>query len=89
MSNSTSNHAYQGNCRMFVRGEYRPRQRVSQSKLVRRLGWHTVPSVEAIRRLESEAFFVSPAASVGDIEADYFSTKSFSLRLTHTGGLAP
>ena len=58
MSSSTSDEAYQGIRQMLIRGEFRPGQRVSQSRLARQLGCSTVPIVEAMRRLESEGLLV-------------------------------
>ena len=52
MSSSTFDQAYQGIRQMFVRGEFQPGQRVSQSKLARQLGCSTVPVVEAMRRCD-------------------------------------
>jgi DNA-binding transcriptional MocR family regulator len=59
MSSSTSDQAYQGIRQMFVRGEFQPGQRVSQSKLARQRACSTVPVVEAMRRLESEGLLVN------------------------------
>jgi len=58
MSTSTSERAYQGIRKMLAQGEFHPGQRVSQSKLARRLGCSTVPVVEAMRRLESDGLLV-------------------------------
>ncbi len=67
MSNSTSDNAYQGIRQMFVRGEFQPGQRVSQSKLARQLGCSTVPVVEAMRRLESEGLLVKQARKMAKV----------------------
>ncbi len=67
MSNSTFDQAYQGIRQMFVRGEFQPGQRVSQSKLARQLGCSTVPVVEAMRRLESEGLLVKQARKMAKV----------------------
>jgi DNA-binding GntR family transcriptional regulator len=67
MSSSTFDQAYQGIRQMFVRGEFQPGQRVSQSKLARQLGCSTVPVVEAMRRLESEGLLVKQARKMAKV----------------------
>ncbi len=67
MNRSTSDQAYQGIRQMFVRGEFKPGQRVSQSKLARQLGCSTVPVVEAMRRLESEGLLVKQARKMAKV----------------------
>jgi len=69
VSGSTSDQAYQGIRQMFVRGEFQPGQRVSQSKLARQLGCSTVPVVEALRRLESEGLLVKQARKMAKVRA--------------------
>lgn len=67
MSDSTSDQAYEGIRQMFVRREFQPGQRVSQSKLARQLGCSTVPVVEAMRRLESEGLLVKQARKMAKV----------------------
>lgn len=67
MSSSTFDQAYQGIRQIFVRGEFEPGQRVSQSKLARQLGCSTVPVVEAMRRLESEGLLVKQARKMAKV----------------------
>lgn len=54
MSDSACDIAYHGIRQMLALGQFRPGERLSQSKLARQLGCSPMPVVEAMRRLESE-----------------------------------
>ncbi len=55
---TTAHKAYHSIRQMMMDREFIPGQRVSQSKLARKLGCSTVPVVEAMRRLESDGLLV-------------------------------
>jgi DNA-binding GntR family transcriptional regulator len=61
MTASACDIAYLGIRQMLVRGELEPGQRLSQSRLARKIGCSPMPVVEAMRRLESEGLLVKQA----------------------------
>jgi len=67
MSGSTSDQAYRDIRQMFIRGEFQPGQRVSQSRLARQFSCSTVPVVEAMRRLESDGLLVKQARKMAKL----------------------
>jgi DNA-binding GntR family transcriptional regulator len=67
MKSTTSDHTYHGIRQVLARGEFRPGQRVSPSKLARRWGRNTVPDVEAMRRLESGGLLVKQARKMAKV----------------------
>ena len=79
MTVTTSDLAYRDIRGMLIDGELQPGQRLSQSRLARKLGCSTVPVVEAMRRLESEGLLVKQSRkmarvrklSLADIEGLY------------------
>ena len=81
---TTSHMAYGSIRQMMLDGELVPGQRVSQSKLARKLGCSTVPVVEAMRLLESDGLLVKKPRkmakvrklSVADLEGFYLLRES-------------
>jgi DNA-binding GntR family transcriptional regulator len=79
VASSVSDAAYLGIRQMLVRGELKPGQRLSQSRLARQLHCSPMPVVEAMRRLESEGLLEKQARkqarvrtlSLGDLEGLY------------------